>query len=237
MGETSRFELPYPEVGDETNVPLDLQELADATDSRLSRRFTCTSSTRPAGVPTGFEIYETDTGLSLLYDGASWIGPGTGGGGGGSSTGGRFTAGSTAQSIPNTASGPGTVCAFGTASSSPVPTGVTRTTEGAGHKFELLSSGVWACGASVRVASSATGGEVSASIWADLNGDGSGFDYNVAPDGGRREGLPRTLQPSRSTYLPAGCKLVVYVFNGTGSTRTLEPNAGSWVNIDLWLVG
>lgn len=239
MGTTSRFGLRYPEIGDETNVPLDISELASDVDARLSRAFECTSGTRPTGVPSGFLIRETDTGLVLVYNGSSWTGLGTsgGGGGGGGSTGGRWSATGAGQSIPNTSSGPGTIVAFGTASSSPVPTGVTRTTEGAGHKFELLSSGVWSAAATVRVASASAGGECSASIWSDLNGDGSGYDYNVDQDGGRRENLPRSLKPGLPTYLPAGSKLVVYLYNGTGTTRTLEPNSGAWVHLDIWLVG
>jgi hypothetical protein len=126
--------------------------------------------------------------------------------------------------------------AFGSEVTPPSPTQVTRSTEGAGHKFEVLTSGVWACSATVRVQSAATAGEISVGIWADLDGVG-GFDHNVAHDGARREGLARTLNPAATTYLPSGCELVVYVFNGTGTTRTLEPNAGAWVHLDLWLVG
>jgi hypothetical protein len=242
MGETTRWDLRYPEPGDETNVPLDLAELAEDVEDALGRAFACTSSTRPTGVPAGFLIYETDTDLVLVYDGAGWIGTGSGGsggGGGGSAVGGRWSAGSSAQSIPNTTSGPGTIVAFGTVVSGsgiPAPAGVTRTTEGAGHKFALSDSGIWSAAASARVASSAAAGEMSLSLWADLAG-GTSFDYNISPDGGRREGLPRSLNAGKPTYLPAGTTLVAYLYNGTGTTRTLEPNSGAWVHMDIWRVG
>jgi hypothetical protein len=35
----------------------------------------CTSSTRPASPFEGQAIYETDTGLSLIYDGSAWVSP------------------------------------------------------------------------------------------------------------------------------------------------------------------
>jgi hypothetical protein len=243
MGTTSRADLRYPEQGDENNVPLDIQELAEDVDDELYSAYTCTSSTRPAGVAAGFLIYETDTDLVLVYDGSGWIGTGSGGsgggGGGGSAVGGRWSAGSTAQTVPNTTSGPGTILAFGTAVSGsgiPAATGVTRTTEGAGHKFELDESGIWSPVVSARVASASAAGEISLSVWADLAG-GTTFNYNVDADGARREGLPRSLRAGKPTYLPAGTTLVAYLYNGTGTTRTLEPNAGNWVHFDIWRVG
>ncbi len=35
----------------------------------------CTSGTRPAGPPEGMTIYETDTKLHMVYDGAAWVCP------------------------------------------------------------------------------------------------------------------------------------------------------------------
>jgi hypothetical protein len=47
----------------------------------------CTSTTRPSFIGEGYQIYETDTGLSYIFDGTDWklIGGGSGGGSGGSS--------------------------------------------------------------------------------------------------------------------------------------------------------
>lgn len=241
MGTTTPDALPYPEQNDEVDVPTDLSELAVAVQAALHRATICTSSTRPSSPTDGLTIWETDTKLLKVYDlvTTSWVGvgsPGTGGGGGGdpASGGGRWYATGAGQSIPATVSGPGTIVAFGQQLGT--PTGVTRTTQGAGHKFELESSGVWACAAQTRIQSAAAAGEVSSTIWADLAG-GTTFEYNVDADGGRREGVPRQLKPGRSTYLPAGTTLAVFLYNGTGSTRTLEPDGGNWVNLDLWLVG
>lgn len=158
------------------------------------------------------------------------IAGGGGGGGGGTVLGGRWFATGAGQSIPATVSGPGTVVAFGSAGADPAPTGITRTTEGVGHKFELLTSGLWHAGVTLRVASSATAGEVSVHI----RYGPTTFDTVLLGDGGRREGLARMFSPSKSRYLAAGTKLVVQVYNGTGAGRTLEPNGGDWVQIDIW---
>lgn len=153
-----------------------------------------------------------------------------GGGAPGSVLGGRWYATGAGQSIPLTASGPGTVCAFGTEGGSPAPTGVTRTTEGSGHKFELLTSGLWHAAVTLRVASAAAAGEMSTHI----RYGPTTFDTVLAGDGGRREGLARMMNPGSARYLAAGTKLVVQVYNGTGATRTLEPDSGNWVQLDLW---
>lgn len=244
-GQTTRHALPYPGLTDQPDGPDAVKDLADALDPKLGRSVsTATAATRTTLTATltaadsGLFIFQEDTDALYLWTGATTLGPlptTGGGGGGGASGGGRWTAGTTAQNVPNTTSGPGTPIAFG----SPVgtPSQVTQQAEASvGHKFELLASGVWACSATVRVQSASAGGEISCGIWADLDGVG-GFDFNVAHDGARREGIARTLNPNATTYLPAGCKVVVYVFNGTGTQRVLEPNSGAWVHLDLWLVG
>lgn len=204
MGTTARG-YEYPSIVDEPNVPAHLQALAE----------------------------DVDADVQALADAIEELGgdPG-GGGGGGDAVGGTFVATGSGQLIPNTTSGPGTVCAFGDQLDE--PTGITRTAEGQGHKFELLSSGLWAAGATIRVQSAAAAGEFSANVRYGT----SAFDKVLAADGGRREGLPRTLNPSSpARYLPAGTKLLVHLFNGTGSQRTLEPNSGAWVQLDIWRVG
>lgn len=160
-----------------------------------------------------------------------------GGGGGGSADGGRFVA-TTAQAIPATSSGPGTAVAFPSAGANMpgAATQVTREVSGVGHRFVLGSDGLWSAHATIRLAAHSAAGEVSAGIWCDLAG-GTDYTFNVAHDGGRREGLPRTLTPGAETYLPEGAALIVYVFNGTGGERQLEPSSGAWVHLDLWLKG
>jgi hypothetical protein len=235
MATTSRFGLPYPGIDDEPNGPDQVQDLAEAVDAQLSRLKAYPTAGRPVGVPAGFAIYDDDLAAPFYWDGAVWVPFGTGSGGGGdtpSGVGGRWEQ-SDAQPIPATSSGPGTIVSFPNGSG----TGITQEAEGAGHEFILASSGVYVCGALVRVQSSSAAGEVSCAIRAKMGGAGSEFSTTVAMDGGRREGLPRTLQPSKPRWLPANTRLAVFVFNGTGSERRLEPRAGDWVNLDIWRVG
>jgi hypothetical protein len=242
MGTTDRFDLAYPEGLDEPDGPAQIQALAEDVENWLARAYPVADASARTTLGTalgtggrGFSVIEIDTGAPYMWTGTTWVSlsGGSGGGGGGGEDGydgGHFEQ-TSAQSIPNTTSGPGTVLSLPNGTGSQI----TRTVEGSGHKFELLASGVWACGAGVRVTSTSTAGEVSAMIRANLPA-ATGFDTVVAADGGRREGLPRTLEPSRSRYLPAGTTLAVFIYNGTGGTRTLEPDDGEWCNLDLWRV-
>jgi hypothetical protein len=234
-GVTPRFGLPYPGLDDQPDGPDAAKDLAEAVEAQLSRLKSYPTASRPVGVPAGFAIYDDDLDAPFYWNGSAWLpfgGSGGGGGGGGTSGGAHFEQES-AQSIPNTASGPGTIMSLPVGDDGTL---IERTAQGAGHKFKLLTSGIWACGASARITSTSQGGEVSCSIRADLAG-GTAFETVIAPDGGRREGLPRTLQPGRTRYLPANTMIAVFIFNGTGSTRTIEVNGGEWANLDLWLVG
>lgn len=207
MGTTANFALPYPEVTDEPDGAGQIQALAVAVDTELN------------------ELAEAIEDI-----------PG-GGGGGAGTFGGRFVQ-TSAQSIPATVSGIGTVISLPDLGTNMpgAATEVTRETSGAGHRFVLGTAGLWSAHATVRLAAHATPGEVSAAIWCDLAG-GTNYTFNVAHDGGRREGLPRTLTPGAETYLPEGAALLVAVFNGTGGARVTEPGSGAWVHLDLWLKG
>ncbi len=234
MGTTARHALPYPTLGDQPNGPDAVQDLAEAVDAQLSRLKSYPTASRPTGVPAGFAIFDETLSAPFIWNGTAWVAfGGGGGGGGGGTTGGATASQSSAQAIGNTASG------FGTPLN--LPNGdegdlIERTTYGDGHKFQLLASGIWATGATCRIASSTAGGEVSAAIRADLAG-GTTFGTVLAIDGGRRESLPRTLQPTRARYLPSGTTIAVFVYNGTGTQRQTEPASGEWVNLDMWLVG
>lgn len=232
---TTGYGLPFPEQTDEVDVPTDLEELAGATNSRIYRALARTSATRPSltSDDRGFLVDESDTGNLVRWDGAEWLVIGsaeTGGGGGGDGAliGGRWSAGSTAQSIPNAADTP---VAFGTAVGA--STGVTRSTQGSGHKFVVGSSRLWAVHTTVRYATAVPAGERAVGIWTG----GPDYDFNIAHAGGSREGLPATYTLGAVTYLTAGTDIVVLAYQGTGSARSLEPNAGSWVHIDIWAVG
>lgn len=69
MGTTEHHGYSYPESADQPYVHLDLQGLAVAVDA--DTYIQCTSVTRPPHRP-GRRIYETDTGLSWISDGAAW---------------------------------------------------------------------------------------------------------------------------------------------------------------------
>ena len=234
-GQTTRHALPYPGLDDQPDGPDAAKDLAEAVDALLSRAKSYPTAGRPTGVPEGFLIYDSDLHAPYYWNGSVWapFGGSGGGGGGGSTAGGAHFEQTSAQPIPNTSSGPGTILSLPDGDDGDL---ITRSAQGAGHKFALLASGIWAAGSSCRIASTSTGGEVSCSIRADLAG-GTNFETVIAVDGGRREGLPRTLQPNRTRYLPSGTTVAVFIFNGTGGQRTVEPNSGEWANLDLFLVG
>lgn len=224
MGQTARDALPYPEATDEVDVPTDMAELAVAVENELHTAYPCLSTARPTGVGDGFIIRETDTGLWWGYNGTTWVGLSAGTGGGGSTASYRAHAGTSAQGV-----GTGSVAtAFGT-EADPDPL-VTRVAYLAGHKFVLGAAGIWAINSTVRVASTSVAGEFSLDL-IEIAGDRS-----LDIDGGRREGLPRSLSVHATEYLPAGTELFVKMFNGTGSTRTLEPDSGNWVHFSAALI-
>jgi hypothetical protein len=76
---TTKLSLTKPDYVDVVDVA-ELNTNADSIDAAVG--FTiCTSSTRPASPWSGQPIFETDTGLSLVWDGDSWEPAGGGGGG------------------------------------------------------------------------------------------------------------------------------------------------------------
>lgn len=54
------------------NVQREFERLGDHTIDAENRRV-CTSSTRPASPYAGMQIFETDTQLSYIWDGAAWV--------------------------------------------------------------------------------------------------------------------------------------------------------------------
>jgi hypothetical protein len=212
MAVTTNYGWPYPELTDEPDGRAQIAALATAADADLK------------ALADDVEALGGDVG-PVDPDPAPE-----------DATGGRYV-NTTAQNIPITVSGPGTVIAFpAEGGNTPAPTDVTRAVSTTGHVFTLGKGGVWWAGATVRIASAAAAGECSCAIRADLAG-GTSYTFTVAFDGGRREGLARSLEPGQATYLPQGTKIVVQVFNGTGSTRVTEPDAGAWVHLDLFRIG
>lgn len=210
MAATTNYGWPVPELSDEPDGRAQITALAVAADADLKE---LADAVEALGGDVGEPGPDPEPG---------------------DATGGRYVA-TVAQNIPATVSGPGTLVAFpGAGVNTPDPTDITSS--GGGTVFELLKGGVWWCGATVRIVNAAAAGELSLNIHADLAG-GSAYGFTVASDGGKREGLPRTLEAGQATYLPQGTKIVVHAYNGTGSQRLTEPDAGGWVHLDLFRVG
>jgi hypothetical protein len=210
MPATVNYGWPYPDLSDEPDGRAQIAALATAADADLK---------------------ELSDALEALGGDVGPVDPDPAPG---DATGGRFV-NTAPQNIPPTTSGPGTVLAFpGTGANTPAPTDVVSAS--GGTIFTLSKGGVWYCGAMARIAAAAAAGECSCAIRADLAG-GTNYAFTVAFDGGRREGLARSLQPGKATYLPQGTKLVVQLYNGTGSQRVTEPDSGAWASLDLFRVG
>lgn len=210
MGTTTNYGWPYPELSDEPDGRAQITALAVAADADLKELADAVSALGGEVDPGDPDPAPSDA------------------------TGGRFVNTAT-QNLPPTTSGPGTLVAFpGAGANTPSPTDVVSS--GGGTIFTLSKGGVWWCGASVRVATAAPAGEVSLNIRADRAG-GTSYGFTIASDGGKREGVPRSLECGQATYLPAGTKLVVQLYNGTGSQRVTEPASGDWVHLDLFRIG
>lgn len=232
MGTTTRFGLRYPTLTEAPNVPLDMQELATDVDGWLARALPCLSTARPASPAQGLLIFETDTGLLMIWDGDSWnaiVTPAAGGGGGGGTTAHAQFSAAAAQSV---ATG-NVACAFGTTDTA--STAVTRATSGAGHQFTLNTSSIWAISATARYASTSATGE----RYAGIHLPGASGGTPLAGSGSNPPtNNPTTLNVAVTRYFASGTAVIVNLFNGTGSTRVLEPGTGGgWVRINFALVG
>jgi hypothetical protein len=230
--------IPYPDDADEVDVPQDFEDLAVALNSRVYTAAQGTSLTRPtltAG-DRGYLLDEGDTGELVRWNGTTWVaigGSGGGGGGGGGSVyGGRWKA-ATAQSIPATTSGPGTVMAFATPPSA--PTGVTRAVLDIGHVFTLTAAGLWTGVLFGRFAANPASGVRDFGLYCDRAGGSDFSEALSAPQPQTVAGQAKGGAYPFTRYLPSGTKIVAYAYNGTGTGRTLEHNGGEWVALDLWM--
>jgi hypothetical protein len=204
MGTTTNRSYTYPELTDEPNVPLYIKTLAD----------------------------QLDADVQTVADAVEAVGGDVGGGGGsGTVVGGTWRAASS-QSIAATASGPGSPVALATPVAS--PTGVTSATSGTGHVFTLGSGGLWVGTFIGRWATTTVGGVRDFGIYCDQAGGTSFTEALSSPNPQTVTGQPKGGSYSFSRKLAAGTKIIVYAYNGTGSTRTLEHNGGQWVALDLW---
>lgn len=131
---------------------------------------------------------------------------------------------SSSQTVSNLTN---TYVSFGTTIlSSPA---VTRSTQGAGHRFTLNETGIWAITMTVRFDQELDGtGECYASI--ELGGS-----QVIAAQGGTSNGVSHTLNPTFVGLLSATNYVSGLVFQGTGSSRPLE-GSPVWKNINLALL-
>jgi hypothetical protein len=225
LGTTARFGLRYPELTDAPNGPEQIRALAEDTDTRLSRAFRCTSSTRPTGVPNDFIIRESDTGSVLIWTGSAWaqIAGAVGGGGGGTGATGTVSAtyaATAAQSVPNSTD---TTIAFGV--QLVADNAVTRSTSGPGHKFTLTQTRLWVITATLRFSQNSVGGRtfelragstVLAKASAAINADG-----------------PYTACLAIARKLTSGTEITAVGRHNAGISLALEPAGGDYVHIDL----
>lgn len=68
---TTRWAIPYPLSSEPPDGPGAYRSLAEKVDTSI-QPFSCTSTTRPTGVPPGFQVWETDTKTLGFWDGAAW---------------------------------------------------------------------------------------------------------------------------------------------------------------------
>ena len=229
MPTTSRFGLRYPAATDPDNPPQDLGFLAADADGWLSRAFVCTSTTRPTGVPTGFLIFESDTGALWVWDGDSWAIPTNlaapgGGGGGGGSTVAAVSASWQASSAQPIAANQDVTVAFGTAIGTP-DGAVTRAPSGAGHAFTLTRA--WTITGTIRYAQDAVGGRI---VTLETL-SGQRLSRASAPP---NAGAPWSTPLAAARRLTSGTQVrVITRHNSTTDPLTLDPDGGDSVQINF----
>ncbi len=106
---------------------------------------------------------------------------------------------------------------------------VTRSVSGAGHKFDLGRSGIWAITCCIRWAGANTGER-----YVLLNSDAGGL---CSAGAALSVSSPFTVSPSATVYLASGTDVWVEVFQNSGGNRDLEfNNSTGWNRINfVWL--
>lgn len=238
MTDTTRWGLTYPGQDDTPEGWLQFGELAGDLDRALGRALPVADAA--ARTTLGAALTTSDRGLLVLQDdddtwwgwtGAVWLqlagagsgGGGGGGGGGGTSSRGRWAA-NTAQDVANATS---VVARFGAdleASADWV-----KVTRGDGHGFRAQRAGVLRGALTLRYATTTASGVRDVHVRA-------GTDYVGSSGGGAVAGQPRhhsvAIVPQP---IAEDTEVWVDLFQGTGTTRQLEPNSGQWVRLTLEL--
>lgn len=228
---TERWGLTSPDKDDPPEGWLQIQALSDDVEDALGKALSVadTAERTALGIAIGtggkgLTVLQVDTGQPYMWLGASWLAlSGASGGGGGGSSRGRWAA-TTAQDI---ASGGSVVAAFG----SDVETSDDwlKVTRGAGHGFRAQRAGVLRGALVLRYATTSVAGVRDVHVRVDT-------DYVGSSGGGAVAGQPRHHSVAiLPTPIDEDAEVWVDCFNGTGSTRQLEPNSGQWVQLSLEL--
>jgi len=205
---TTKLSLIKPALTDVVDVG-NLNDNADSIDAAIG--FTvCTSSSRPASPWSGQPIFETDTGLSLVWDGDSWEPAGGGGGG--------VTISATAPAAPSAGdmwwdSDDGELYLY--------------------YNDGTSSQWVAAAGPSVTIAATAPTG-YDGQLWLDST-DGSMYVYYTAPGGGspqwtgavsRSGGILQVVSTTKTDTFSASLATAVFT-EITGLTAAITPRSTS----------
>ena len=138
----------------------------------------------------------------------------------------RYDNGTTSQAI---AASTDTVAAYGHAvSTHPY---VTRSTDGAGHKFTFTRGGTWAITATNRF-QGGSAGERYAALLADNYGS---MSVVTAQGGSAATGIPETINLSYTDHFSAGQSVKAQVWQ-TGNTSLNLDGAAIWKNITFVLI-
>lgn len=218
MPATPRYSLPYLAYGDAPDMAEDGKTSMEAVEGRLSRVHPCTSSTRPTGTPAAFMIYETDTNLVYVSNGAGTWYP-VSAAASSAASGYALYSSAANQSIPNEAA---TAVTFGT--NNFTGSAVTKVAHGAGHKFRLEIAGFWTIVVFVRYQPASVTGERFAGLRKVSDETVIGGAGGAPPSGN-----PVTCAFTVKRPFAEDEEVYVAAFQNTGTSRIIEPfgtNAG-----------
>jgi hypothetical protein len=233
--QTDRWDISYPSEDDQATGWLQMQDIAEDVERSLGKAFPVANEAARTAIGVaigtggkGFTVLQEDTGQPYMWLGAAWLALGGSGGGGGGSGAlpslGRW-GGTAAQSIPNADD---TIVSF--PSELVATADIVRATAAPGHKFVLQRAGRLSGVLTLRYATTTASGVRDVHVLAN------GSTY-IGSSGGAIPGQPRTHSVAIDPVdLASGTEITVECFQGTGSTRVLEPGTASrWVRLALEL--
>lgn len=235
MPNTPLWAATYPTENDQAVGWLQLQDLAEDLERVAGMAYKVANEAARVALGValgagrdGFLALQVDSGQFYGWLGAAWValgGTGGGGGGGGALPSLGRWGGTASQPIPNA---DGTIVSFPTELAATPD--IVRETEAPGHKFVLQRAGRLSGSLTLRYATTTAAGVRDVHVLAN------GSQY-LGSSGGAVAGQPATHNVAIDPVdLADNTEITVEAFQGTGSTRTLEPGAGSrWVRLSLEL--